>query len=273
MKYFAPQLSKMMFGCLMLVIAAVLSGCGGGGNNGGAAAYGPTGTQVLSPATAAQGTDAVSTTGIEPKAAGMPSVPEGSAGVGDAEYGIGPGDVLEISVFDVADLKTRVQVNSDGTILFPLIGTVRVAGKSTSDAAEEIAKRLQAKYLQSAQVSVLVSHSAQRVSVNGSVQRPGVITLDGTLTLSQAVAEAGGASDVANENRVHIAHLRRDQTVQDTVYDLKDIQQGKAVDPKLRSGDIVVVEESGSRRAYKTVLEILPVIGSLATATLMGMGL
>jgi polysaccharide biosynthesis/export protein len=272
MSYFTPmQLPRMFFGCLLLAIVIALSGCGDtAGSNGAGAGYGPSGTQVLVPATANESTIGMSTTNITPK---VPGEPDAEMGGGDAEYGIGPGDVLEISVFDVADLKTKVQVNSDGTILFPLIGTIHVVGKSTTEAAGEIANRLQAKYLQSAQVSVLVSHSAQRVSVNGAVQRPGVITLDGTLTLSQAVAEAGGASDVADEKRVHIAHLQRDQTVKDMVYSLKDIQKGMALDPKLRSGDIVVVEESGMRRAYKTVLEILPVIGSIATATMMGAGL
>lgn len=275
MSYFGSQgLRRIFFGCLLLTAASALSGCGDdAGSNNGRADYGTTGTQAIRPATAAETTLGETTTNILPKAPGTAVSDNADRGAGDAEYGIGPGDVLEISVFDVADLRTKVQVNSDGTILFPLIGTVHVAGESTTQAAQQIGQRLQEKYLQSAQVSVLISHSAQRVSINGAVQRPGVITLDGTLTLSQAIAEAGGASDIANEKRVHIAHIQRDQTVQDTVYDLKDIQKGKSVDPKLQSGDIVVVEESGSRRAYKTVLEILPAIGSIATAALMGAGL
>lgn len=229
-------------------------------------------TAVLAPAT---DQTAGPTTGTSSPEVTVATTTSGiaSAGKGVPDYGIGPGDVLQIAVFNVPGLTTNVQVNVDGTILFPLIGPVKVAGLTTTKAAQEIATRLGQKYLQSPQVTVFVSHSAQRVSVNGAVERPGVITLEGTLTLSQAIAEAGGASDVANEKRVHIARLRPDQTVKDTTFDLAAIQGGQAQDPRLQSGDIVVVETSGSRQAYKTFLQLIPVIGTVATVGLMGAGL
>lgn len=188
------------------------------------------------------------------------------------DYGIGPGDVLQVSVFNVPNLTSNVQVNVDGTILLPLIGPVKVAGMTTTQAAQEIAERLGKKYLRSPQVTVFVAHSSQRISVNGAVKSPGVITLDGTLTLSQAVAQAGGTSNVADENRVHIARLGPNQTVTDTVYDLEAINGGTTRDPRLESGDIIVVETSGVKTAYRTFLELVPALGTVATIGLIGGG-
>lgn len=249
---------------LLFGILAGVTGCAGKSETD--TAEGPNMTRTIEPATASD--DRPRTEVATDKSAAL-----ANAGRVGAVYGIGPGDELKISVFEVPNLSTTAQVGADGTILFPLIGTVSVAGKTTVQAANEIADRLGQKYLQSPQVSVFVSHSAQRVSVNGSVQRPGVITLDGNLTLSQAVAEAGGTSDVADENRVHVARVRPDQTLKDSVYDLEAIKGGTARDPQLQSGDIVVVEKSGMRTAYKTLIELAPVIGAVATIALYGGGL
>jgi polysaccharide biosynthesis/export protein len=248
----------------LVVMAMTLAGCGG--NSGTGAPYA---TQSLAPATGAAGAATQVTGGAnETTTSAITEV-----GRHAPEYGIGPGDVLQVSVFDVPSLTSSVQVSAEGTILLPLIGVVKVAGESTSQASRQIAEKLAEKYLQSPQVSVFVSHSAQRVSVNGAVEHPGVITLDGMLTLSQAVAEAGGANDVSDENRVHIARLMGNQKVNDTVFDLEAIKGGGAQDPILHSGDIVVVEESGKRMAFKTILQLVPAISAIGTIGLMGMGL
>lgn len=248
----------------LMAMAMALAGCGG--NSGTSTPYT---TQTLAPVTA--GTSAATQGTVGPAETTTSAVAE--AGQHAPEYGIGPGDVLQVSVFDVPSLTSSVQVSADGTILLPLIGVVKVAGESTSLASRQIADKLREKYLRAPQVSVFVSHSAQRVSVNGAVDHPGVITLDGTLTLTQAVAEAGGANDVADENRVHIARLMGNQKVNDTLFDLEAIKGGAAQDPILHSGDIVVVEESGKRMAFKTILQIIPAISAIGTIGLMGMGL
>ena len=77
------------------------------------------------------------------------------------------------------------------------------------------------------------------------------------LTLSQAIADAGGLSDLGNSSRVHVARSRNGH-VQDEVYDLDDIQAGRAKDPLLTGGDIVVVESATTKVALKTVSSLLP---------------
>ena len=173
------------------------------------------------------------------------------------DYRISQQDILQISVFQVNDLNSAMQVSQDGTITLPLVGKVQVAGRTTSEAEQIIAAKLRQKYLQSPQVSVAVKTYGKRIIVSGAVGGPRVLADDGNTTLSQAIANAGGVADIANSDRVHVARSK-DQRVQDDIYDLDDIQAGKVADPLLKGGDIVVVERSGVRVAFKEIGALLP---------------
>jgi polysaccharide export outer membrane protein len=180
-----------------------------------------------------------------------------SASNESTEYRISQQDILQVSVFQVNDLNSAVQVSQDGNITLPLIGKVQLAGKTTSEAEQIIAGKLRQKYLQSPQVSVSVKTYGKRITVSGEVKAPRVLGDDGNTTLSQAIANAGGVSELANGERVHIARSK-DQHVQDEIFSLDDVQAGKATDPLLKGGDIVVVEQSGTKVAFKSVSALLP---------------
>jgi polysaccharide export outer membrane protein len=198
-------------------------------------------------ATDAAATDAAAST--------LPTPAGVSSAAGD--YRIARQDLLQVTVFQVPDLSGPVQVDGNGYISMPLIGRVEVGGKTVEQAQKEIATRLGKKYLQSPQVSVLVTKGGQRVTVNGAVGHPTVLAVSGKLTLSQAIAEAGGLSDVANSNRVHVARITGEH-VKDTVFDLDAIQSGKQPDPSLYGGDIIVAESSDAKVAFKNVKDVLP---------------
>ena len=136
------------------------------------------------------------------------------------DYRIGPRDVLDVSVFQVTDLNKSVQVSEDGSITLPLVGKVPVGGKTTQQTEEMIADLLRKRYMQSPQVSVSLKQYGQRVTVNGEVKTPRVLSVDGKVTLSEAIASAGGLGDLADPKRVHIAR-KAGNRVQDDVYDLK----------------------------------------------------
>ena len=196
-------------------------------------------------------------------ATGMSSL-AASEEIGD--YRIANQDALQVTVFQVPDLSRTVQVNGAGFITLPLIGNVPVKGKTLVQAQEDIAARYGKSYLRSPQVTVSLLKSGQRVTVNGAVRGPAVLTVDGRLTLAQAVAQAGGINDLGNSDRVHVA--RTDGThVQDVVYNLNEIQAAKVPDPVLRGGDIVVVEESGYKLALKNVKDIMPFAALAAFAS------
>jgi len=173
------------------------------------------------------------------------------------DYRISQQDILQISVFQVNDLNSAVQVSQDGSITLPLVGKVQVAGRTTDEAEQIIAGKLRQKYLQSPQVSIAVKTYGKRITVSGAVGGPKVLADDGNTTLSQAIANAGGVAEIGNAERVHIAKSK-DQHVQDEIYNLDDIQAGKAQDPLLKGGDIVVVEQSGYKVALKNVMSLMP---------------
>ena len=174
-----------------------------------------------------------------------------------SDYKISPQDILQIAVFQIKDLDSAVQVGEDGNIALPLVGKIQVRGKTTYEAEQTIAGKLREKYLQSPQVSVSIKQYGKRITISGEVKTPRVVPDDGNTTLSQAIANAGGLSELAEPTRIHVARSR-DQRVQDEIYNLDAIQAGQVTDPRLRGGDIVVAERSGTQVALKTVRDLLP---------------
>ena len=177
--------------------------------------------------------------------------------VSAADYRISARDILQITVFQVQDLNNAVQVGEDGNVALPLVGKVHLSGKTTFQAEQEIAGKLRQKYLQSPQVTVSVKEYGKRITVSGEVKAPKVLSDDGNTTLTQAIANAGGLSELGNSSRVHIARSRNGH-VQDQLYSLDEIQAGQATDPVLRGGDIVVAESSTTKVGLKTVTSLLP---------------
>ena len=183
-----------------------------------------------------------------------------SAGISNdgTDYTISSQDILQVAIFQVPDLTRTVRVDGGGFVSLPLVGRVPVRGKTILQAQEDIAARYSKSYLQSPQVTLSLVKSGQRVTVSGAVKAPTVLTLEGAITLSMAIAQSGGVNDIANSERIHIARITGDQ-VDDSVFNLKEIQAGRAPNPTLRGGDIVVVEDSNARLALKEVKDVLPI--------------
>ncbi|NOT53790.1 MAG: hypothetical protein HOP18_04215 [Deltaproteobacteria bacterium] len=118
---------------------------------------------------------------------------------GSAEYPLGPGDVLEISIPRMAELESRtVRVSGDGTIALPFVGVVTVQGHTESEVKDELRQRL-FKYKRDPQVSLLVREYRSRlVAVAGAVAKPGLYSLTRTTdTLLGVIAQAGGMTKEA----------------------------------------------------------------------------
>jgi polysaccharide export outer membrane protein len=105
---------------------------------------------------------------------------------------LGPGDLLDITVYGEEGLPKAFLVDSSGTIVFPLVGELSLSGLTQSQASERLAQSL-AKFQKAPQVTVLVTESAQyNVSILGNVARPGKYRIRGLPNLLSAMAEAGG---------------------------------------------------------------------------------
>lgn len=125
------------------------------------------------------------------------------------DYRVGPRDQLEITVFGHTNLSGSYTVSADGSISFPLIGEVPVGGRTTRDIEAAITQRLADGFLKSPQVSVRVTeYRSQRVFVMGEVGQPGPVALTGSLTLLEALANAGGPSKTAG---TEVIVLRRNE--------------------------------------------------------------
>ncbi|MCW5626463.1 MAG: polysaccharide export protein EpsE [Burkholderiales bacterium] len=117
-------------------------------------------------------------------------------------YPLGPGDVIRITVFQNPDMTTETRVTDSGSITFPLVGAVDIAGMTASQAEQKIATALKnGGFVLKPQVNVVVSQFRSRqVSVLGYVNRPGRYPLeDQNLKLADVLALAGGVSQMGGD--------------------------------------------------------------------------
>lgn len=177
------------------------------------------------------------------------------------DYRLGPLDVIEVSVFEVPELTKTLQVSSGGEISLPLIGRIDVGGRMVSEVEREIEQKLAKDYLQSPQVSVFVKeYTSQRITVEGAVNNPGVFPISGRTTLLQALAMAKGPDRTADESGVIVFRTDGD-TKTAAVFDIGPIRTGETPDPVLVAGDVVVVDQSAGKTAWRNLRESIGVLG------------
>jgi polysaccharide biosynthesis/export protein len=116
------------------------------------------------------------------------------------EFILGPSDVIRITVWRNPELSTDAIVRPDGTISMPLVGDLQAAGRTSVQLKEEIVKRLRA-YIKDESAIVTVSVSAinsYRFVVSGNVERPGAYSANHYVTVTEALALAGGPNKFAD---------------------------------------------------------------------------
>lgn len=127
-----------------------------------------------------------------------------------ANYQLSSGDSVSVKVFRESTLDTNQRISKDGTINFPLLGFIRVAGKTTNDAATMIAALLDKDYIVRPQVTVsIVSYTKQKYTVLGQVGSPGSYDIpeEKTIDILAAVAKAGGFTRLANPSKVTVRRV------------------------------------------------------------------
>jgi hypothetical protein len=137
----------------------------------------------------------------------------------------------------VPELARTVEVAESGTINFPPVGEVSVVGKTVRAIEHDLAKRLEAGYLRSPQVTVSVKEfNSQRVTVEGAVMKPGVHALKGKMTLLQLIAMSGGIDRDVSDSTV-VLFRNADGQRHATKFDIDAIRIGQAQDPLIFPGD------------------------------------
>lgn len=178
----------------------------------------------------------------------MAQVTASPASSGVQNYKLSPNDLLDFRVFQEPELDGVIRVSGDGNAIFPLIGSLPVAGHTVGEATDLVSARFKEGYLVHPQVSITVRQYAKKLfTVLGEVQRPGSYDMQGLqeITLLQAVGMAGGYTKVADAGNVTIKRLEAGrEKVQK--FNAKKMASGSSGTTAImiRPGDVITVGES-----------------------------
>lgn len=186
----------------------------------------------------------------------------GAATTAGTEYRFGPFDKITVDVVSLPEASREVQADSAGRIALPIIGTVAANGRSPAELTAIIVDKLRAGHVRNPQVSVNLKETlSQLVTIDGQVKAPGVYPVMGGMTLMRAVATARGLDEFARlDDVVVFRNVAGEQMA--ALYNLGAIRRGNYGDPPIYGNDIIIVGDSKSRRLFKDLLQIVPLLTS-----------
>lgn len=171
----------------------------------------------------------------------------------DAEYRLQAGDSVAVRSYFDAQLNQEVLVRPDGRITLMLVGEVMAAGLTPEELAEKVRAPYQ-RLVGKTDITVAVVRSAgMNVYLSGEVKTPAIQALDGSLTLLQALARAGGTLPSANTGNVLLIRNRPDGTLAVSKVDVERILRNEAPDVYLQRKDVVYVPKSEIAQAGQFV--------------------
>ena len=148
-------------------------------------------------------------------------------------YALGPGDTININVFQEADLSMQSKISYNGTIDYPLIGELKMEGLTLAEAEALLDKKLRGDYLIDPQISVSIA-SYRPFFVTGAVNSPGRFEYQPGMTARRAIVVAGDFTDRASRSKIYI--IKEGKSSENS----RKIKLDEAVGP----GDTITVKES-----------------------------
>ena len=176
-------------------------------------------------------------------------------------YLLRPNDVISVSVFREPELSLGgVPVSATGELSVPLLGSMQAAGLTSAQLEARIEEMLNAQYLRDAEVTINVTqYASHQLTVEGSVNSPGLFTFSPGTRLSGGIALASGLSIVADEEQVAIFR-ETPEGIAVAKFDYDAVQNGTMLDPVLRPGDRIVVGLDNLSQIWQDILMTLPVV-------------
>lgn len=148
-------------------------------------------------------------------------------------YRLGAGDVISILVYGEEDLSMEARISDRGSISYPFIGELQVAGKTLSGIEQAIHTGLLGDYLVEPKVTVTIKQY-RNFYMSGEVKKAGAYPYQPGLTVGKAIAMAGGFTDRAARSKIYIRRDNHGEVAREPA------EQDSTVMP----GDVVMVEES-----------------------------
>ena len=178
-----------------------------------------------------------------------------------AEEVIRIGDRLAIRVLGEPELTSDLyRVEGTGHIQVPLAGEIIAAGLRPVELREELTRRLAARYIRDPQVAVIVIERRRTTfAVEGDVTEPGIFEAVPGTTLLSAIAQAKSPKSDAKLDEVMIFRAVNGDRM-GARFDLANIRNGQAADPKILAGDTVVVGHSALKGAWREFLLAAPAL-------------
>ena len=160
----------------------------------------------------------------------------------DADYKIGPQDVIRIDVWKEPDISRTIPVRPDGKVSLPLLNDVQAAGLTAMQLAGSLHESL-SKYLTSPQVTVTVTEiNSRRVYITGEVVRAGALPLLPNMTVLQGLSSAGGFTQFAKLKNIYVLRTEDGKQVKHP-FNYKEVVKGNLAEQNilLQPGDVIVV--------------------------------
>lgn len=170
------------------------------------------------------------------------------SGSESSEYAIGPGDSLQIFVWDHADLSTTVQVRPDGKISTPLVEDLQAASRTPTQLARDIEGVLR-EYVRTPVVTVImqgfVGEGGQQIRIVGQAVSPRALQYREGMTVLDVMIEVGGLAEFAAGNRAKIVRKTNGGEIEIKVR-LDDLLNDGEIDEnvRMRPGDILIIPQS-----------------------------
>ena len=178
--------------------------------------------------------------------------PQNTESNSDISYKIGPGDLIEIKVFNVPELNITVRVSGNGTITLPLIGSIIADGFSRSQLENQLAAKLEKNYLKDAQVTIFIKeYHSKMVSVIGAVNKPGNHELYGEKTILELISLAGGFKSDTSDKIIIIRKLKNGKSISLKIdVDELMVEGNPKLNIPLKGGDIINIPAISHMNIY-----------------------
>ncbi|HHO48912.1 MAG TPA: hypothetical protein ENN06_10765 [Desulfobacteraceae bacterium] len=163
------------------------------------------------------------------------------------DYVLGPGDLINVTVFEASELNTESRISSRGVITIPLLGQIHLQGLTAMEAEEQIEQALIKDYMHDANVTLFVKERvSQQITLVGAVARPGTYETKVTKRLLEVLSMAGGLTRAAGDT-VYVTRHRRDAEGNEVfLVDMeKLLEEGRVeMNMYIRGGDVIFVPQS-----------------------------